>query len=207
MVYSNKKMLIFHTDHTVQIKLEAACRPLGEIQLVQSSDEALEAANIQNFDLLLLQWEFPSDDGMGDIQTIFHLQPQSVKVALVYPPQLSLVVSAIKSGFADILSCQMEEKLLASKLEAFLSLEPRWEKRPAPLSSLVNLQVKRCIDQKTSLAQARRLFFKQFLVLILNKTDLPREALASLLEISPRTLQRYIQLSGQTKRPAKSKSI
>lgn len=91
MVYSNKKMLIFHTDHTVQIKLEAACRPLGEIQLVQSSDEALEAANIQNFDLLLLQWEFPSDDGMGDIQTIFHLQPQSVKVALVYPPNYHLL--------------------------------------------------------------------------------------------------------------------
>jgi len=194
-----KQILILQQDPNFADSLETACVPLGDTVSFQNTAEAMEAISLRNFDLVLLQWELFSDEGSLDFRTLCQLQPLSLKMALFKTPELTSAVLAMKMGFTDIIWFQMDPASLVQKIQD--SLTRNQVKKPihTHLSPLMESLVRRSLDQKATLFQARRQFYRMFLNKVLDNTDLNRQELATLLEVSPRTLHRYITNHGALK--------
>jgi PleD family two-component response regulator len=198
--------LILQMDSVFVKCLEMACGSMANTVSVQTPEEALEAISLKNFDLLLLEWDFLSSEGSLNFKTLCQLQPESKKIALFQIPDLPSVVLAMKMGFDDILWAKIGPVSLNQKIKDALSNTQTQKIRHTHLSPLVDSLAQRSLDKKATLFQARREFYRLFLQKILINTSLPRHKLAALLEVSPRTLQRHLSLSGALKPSLRSKN-
>jgi DNA-binding NtrC family response regulator len=196
MSQDKKQILILHEDPVFLNALESVCLPLGEIYSIHRAEEALEPFSLIRFDLLLLQWDLFSTQGSLDFNSFCQLQPESVKVAIFKNPDLKSVVSAMKSGVVDVLSAQMELASLAQKIQDYLSGKQAVKIRHVSLAPFIETLTQNGMESQTTLYQARKEFYKLFVRIICGHSNLTRERLASLLEVSPRTLQRYITRAG-----------
>ncbi len=201
-----KDVLILPMDPIFAKCLEMACGTLANTLCVQSPEEVLEAISLRNFDLLLLQWDFLSSDRNLNFKTLCQLQPESKKIALFQTPELPSVVLARKMGFDDILWAKIGPVSMNQKIKDTLAHSPAQRLRHTHLSPLVDSMAQRSLDKKATLFQARREFYRLFLQKILITTSLPRHKLASLLEVSPRTLHRHLSLCGVLKPSLRSKN-
>lgn len=190
-----KQILILRKDPAFIEKLELYCHSIAFVSSVQSLEDLLEAISLKKFDLLLLQWDFFSLDNSFDFNTIEQLQPETAKIALFQNPELSALVSAMKIGCIDAIWPYIEPNEMLIKIQDALSGKRRIEIPHTHLSPIVESLARQSFEQKATLFQARKAFFHQFIGMILDNSNLSRYQLASLLEVSPRTLQRYISLS------------
>ncbi len=196
MVDQKKRILILQMNPVFLKKLVKSCSSLGDVFTAQSPEEALEAVSLNTFDLLLLQWELISADKPLNFETIRQFQPKSAKIALLHISDLSSVISAMKTGFTDIIWFGIERILLKQKLEDSLTFSPMTGVNHTHMTPLVKALTQRNLDQKATLFQARKEFSKLFLQMMMKHSRLRRPELAALLEVSPRTLQRHLTLSG-----------
>ena len=206
MGHHKKEVLILQVDPIFVKCLEMACGSLVNIVCVQTPEDVLEAISVSNFDLLLLQWDFLSSDGNLNFKILCQLQPESKKIALFQTPDLPSVVLAMKMGFDDILWAKVGPVSMNQKIKDSLAHSQAPKIRHTHLSPLVDSLAQRSLDKKATLFQARREFYRLFLQKILINTSLPRHKLATLLEVSPRTLHRHLSLSGALKPSLKSKN-
>jgi len=199
MGHLQKQILILQKDPAFIEKVETVCPSYVVITPVQSPEDALESLSLIKYDLLLLQYDLLSCSKTLEVHTIEQLQPGRPKIALFQTPELSSLISAMKAGFMDVIWHFIELDEMALKIQDALFENRSVEIHHIHLSPMVESLARQSLNQKATLFQARKAFFHRFISLIRDKSNLSRYELASILEISPRTLQRYLSLSKNTK--------
>ncbi len=189
---STLRILILEDDAYFRNLLQKVCGEIGESFAVADPQSALNLLAKHPFHLLLVDWHLNKSDLSSFYSAIENFHPNVPWVALFTVPNLASVISAMKSGAADILWATQETGVLKEKIKGSLQ-KPR-----APIyahslvSRLTESLTERAVSQKIPLFQARREFSKTFLRQILSQQKLRRTQLAVLLGVSPRTLHRYL---------------
>lgn len=202
----NKQIFILLTEPLFRKSLEMVCHSLGTLRSSSDAEDAWLSLASNRYDLLLIQWDSIAPSGPLDFQKLCLLQPHGVKVVLFQTSDLSSVISAMKMGFDDVIWTQMEHSALTRKIKASLSGNRRKGRGYTHLSPMVETIAKQSFDKKDTLSKARKSFYRVFIKMLLDQTRMTCHQLAALLNVSPRTLQRYISFSMGPKDSGKSKN-
>lgn len=131
-------------------------------------------------------------DALSLYTTIENYQNGACRMALFTHPDLANVITAMKSGASDILCASQERSEIQSKIKEGLSKFKQEVYKHSFVSQLAEALTEKALVQKSSLVTARREFSKTFLQRILNQQNMRRSQLASLMNISSRTLHRHL---------------
>lgn len=192
MTTRNIPILVLESDPLFRDRLKTICSEIGRASVVGNVDQALGLLIRQSFQLLLLDWSLIQTDPSSFALAINSFQPRANRAALFNFPQLKPVVGAMKSGMGDALWAGEATEALRDKIKDCLA-----QVKPAPLvyssvSQLAESLSDKAIKQKISFFKARKEFSKTFLFQILNLKKMRRSQLASLMDVSSRTLHRHL---------------
>ena len=186
------QILILEKEGYFQNLLEGICVDFGQTTTVATADEALSHLTKTSYRLLLLDWNLVQSH-LSPISSALETFQETARVlALFVSPDLPGVISAMKSGVSDVLWAAQKRDDLQDKIRENLATD-----RPAAInhsfvSRLAESLTEKSVVQKTTLLDARKEFSRTFLSQILAQKDLKRAELASLLRVSPRTVQRHL---------------
>lgn len=187
-----KQVLILEDDGYFRSQLENICQEMADVVAVGDIETALSCLTRQSFHLLLLDWHLIQNN-LSSLRAAFdNFQPDASKISLFTVPDLTNVISAMKSGSSDVLWTTQDPTLLKEKIAESLSKDRVQTIPHSFVSKLAETLTEKAITQKTSLFSARREFSKTFLTQVLSQQKLRRTQLASFMSVSPRTLHRHL---------------
>jgi|SRR6185295_8865753 len=189
---NDTQILILEDDVCFRGILETLCATMGQTTAVADADSALKLMTKESYNLLLLDWHLTQPDPSALYSTLENFQPNAYRIDLFTVPDLSHVIASMKSGACDILWPGQTQETLKVKIKEALSLSKPPVIAHAYVSRLAESLTEKALVQKTSFFQARREFSRSFLQQILHQQNLRRTQLASLMNVSPRTLQRHL---------------
>ncbi len=192
MATKNIPILILEDDPAFRDRLNGVCAGIGKTWVVGEIDKALGLLVRQSFRILLLDWNLIQTDPSSFILAINSFQQNASRIALFKFPQLNPVISAMKTGMSDVLWTGQTPEALKAKIEESLS-----QTKPAPfvhssVSRLAESLAEKAVEKKMSFSKARKEFSKTFLFQVLGQKKMRRSQLASLMNVSTRTLHRHL---------------
>lgn len=192
MAENNAQIFILEDDGYFSDILKGLCEELAPTIVAKDMESALGVLTQQSFRLLLLDWHLIQKDALSIYSTISNFQANVPQIALFTVPDLSNVITAMKSGVREVIWAAQDKEKLKEKIKDVLSEEKSVPIAHAFVSRLAESLTEKAMVQKTSLFQARREFSKTFLKQVLSQQKLRRTQLASLMSVSPRTLHRHL---------------
>jgi DNA-binding NtrC family response regulator len=188
----NTKILILEKATSFRTSLKSLCSEVGRTWIADDMKSASILLTRHSFDLQLLNWEMIQSDPSIFGSMTDPAQPPVCRIALVKAPRLNEVVTAMKSGMDDVFWDVQDASLLKEKIKDALVRKKNSVIIHSCVSQLVESLVRKSLDQKLSLFRARKEFSKVFLAQILKHQKISRTQLADLMNITPRTLYRYL---------------
>ncbi|HUO56969.1 MAG TPA: hypothetical protein VMV05_02220 [bacterium] len=192
MKREGNEILILERDTYFRNLLEGICVDFGKTITVSNLDMALSHLTETPFRLILLDWNQIHPHFLSIYPALQTFQTEARVLALFMAPDLTSVITAMKSGISDVLWAAQKRETLLEKIRETLSGDQPTTFNHSFVSRLAQSLTEKSVVQKTTLFAARKEFSKTFLTQILAHNGLKRTELANLLRISPRTLQRHL---------------
>lgn len=184
------RFLVLEDDAGFRNILENICAEMGKVTVVSDVESAAKQIAQQKFQVLLLDWHLNTDDFNRHLA---RFQPHAVRIALFTVPNLTDVVRAMKMGARDVFWGTQPRQVLIEKTKECLESPKRTSPfQHAFLSELAESLSEKAFLQQLPLFRARKEFSKTFIQTLLTQPNVQREKLASLINISLRTLHRYL---------------
>ncbi len=188
------RIFILEDDACFRAILKKVCSQIGDTTVVGNVDSAIPILTSQAYDLLLLDWHLSLQLGSGTFlfSEIDNFQPKVERLALFSALDLPNVVKAMKSGVRDILWVGHPKSILKKKIRNSLNdLKSKKYDHSFP-GYIANLLTEKAYHQKNTLFQARREFSRVFLQQLLDHGKFRKGQIATILDISSKTLRRYL---------------
>jgi DNA-binding NtrC family response regulator len=186
------RFLILEDDAGFRKMLEGVCAELGKVTAVSDTEAASKLLTQHTFDVLLIDWHLNSDDFN---RRLTRFQSNASRIALFTIPGLEDVVRAMKMGAADVFWTTQERQVLIEKIKNCVrntkSTNPF---KHAFVSELAESLSEKAFLQELSLFRARKEFSKTFIQYLLDQPNIQRDRLAGLMNVSLRTLHRYLSV-------------
>ncbi len=187
-------IFILEDDACYRSILENICSTFGETTAVDNIDSAIHDLTSRTYDLLLLDWHLIANRkwSLFLISEMDHFQPNAERLALFSALDLPNVLTALKSGFRDILHVADDKSVLEQKIRTFLEGMASKECLYSNLGNVANSLSEKAFYQNTKLFQAKRDFTRVFLEQILGQKKSQKRKIAAFVDVSPKTLERYL---------------
>ncbi len=195
MVPEKIKIFIFEGDAVFRSTLEVICSRIGDTTAAETAESAIQTLTRQNYDLLLLDWKFNKDKdwALFLFSEIDDFQSKAERLALFPAQDLGDVVSAVKSGFRDVLFAGQDQAVLEKKIrESLADSTPKKSAHHTPTSA-DNALIEKAYYQKQTLFQAEKKFTKYFLERLMAENQFTKKQVAALMKISYKSLERYLK--------------
>ncbi len=194
---SPKKQNIFILEDDAYFRpvLMNVCSRYGDAKAADNIKDAIHELTSRAYDFLLIDWHLIHNQqwAFGLFAEIEHIQPTSQRMALFSALDLSNVLTALKSGFQDVLCVAWEPSVLEQKIKEFLAGTPSRESSVDNFGSVSYSTIERSYYQNTNLNQAKRIFTRTFLEQLLGPNKLQKRKIATFMDVSPKTLERYLR--------------
>jgi DNA-binding NtrC family response regulator len=186
------RFLVLEDDAGFRKMLESVCAELGKVTAVADTEAASKLLTQHTFDVLLLDWHLNSDEFN---RRVTRFQSNSPRIALFTVPGLEDVVRAMKMGAADVFWTTQDRQVLTEKIKnSVRNTKSANPFKHAFVSELAESLSERAFLQELTLFRARKEFSKTFIQYLLNQPNIQRDRLASLMNVSLRTLHRYLSV-------------
>ncbi len=184
------RFLVLEDDAGFRQVLESICAEVGKVTAVADVEAASKHLTQHSFDVLLLDWHLNSDEFN---RRVVRFQANAPRIALFTVPGLEDVIKAMKMGAADVFWTTQDRQILIDKIKICVGSVKRSNPfQHAFVSELAESLSEKAFLQELSLFRARKEFSKTFIQYLLNQPNIQRDRLASLMNVSLRTLHRYL---------------
>jgi len=184
------RFLILEDDAGFRKILENICDEMGKTTAVGDVESASKHLTQHNFDVILLDWHLNHEELD---RRILRFQPDAPRIALFTVPSLSDVIRAMKMGAEDVFWFTQERRVLIEKIKNCVRVGKQTNPyQHAFVAELAESLSERAFLQEMSLFKARKEFSRTFIQYLLRQPNIQRDRLASMMNVSLRTLHRYL---------------